>query len=192
MAEKCFREKGYDDTSISHIASRAGFSKRTVYIYFENKQELFSAIVLQALEDLERHLQPLWTTGKTGRESLRAAAISYGGFALADPKRFEMIMTFELQHYYHKKPANTDSYSGKCQVVNDRISKLLTRTIERAIQDKSLSTDLTPLQFNLVFWASYTGIINVCTHRALVLEGAYSFSAREMILGFLSHILPRS
>jgi AcrR family transcriptional regulator len=43
-----FTEKGYAATRADEVAMRAGVSKGTVYLYFENKQELFKAVVRQS------------------------------------------------------------------------------------------------------------------------------------------------
>jgi AcrR family transcriptional regulator len=40
-----FIEKGYAGTRLEDVASRAGVSKGTLYLYFENKEELFKAVV---------------------------------------------------------------------------------------------------------------------------------------------------
>jgi AcrR family transcriptional regulator len=43
-----FIEKGYAATRADEVASRAGVSKGTVYLYFDNKEELFKAVVRQS------------------------------------------------------------------------------------------------------------------------------------------------
>jgi AcrR family transcriptional regulator len=40
-----FVEKGYAGTRLDDVAARAGVSKGTLYLYFENKEELFKAVV---------------------------------------------------------------------------------------------------------------------------------------------------
>ncbi|HTN49401.1 MAG TPA: TetR/AcrR family transcriptional regulator [Burkholderiaceae bacterium] len=44
-ALELFIEKGYAGTRLEDVASRAGVSKGTLYLYFENKEELFKAVV---------------------------------------------------------------------------------------------------------------------------------------------------
>ncbi len=40
-----FVERGYASTRLDEVAARAGVSKGTLYLYFENKEELFKAVV---------------------------------------------------------------------------------------------------------------------------------------------------
>lgn len=43
-ARAVFLEQGFDAASMGEIARRAGVSKGTLYVYFQNKEELFQAI----------------------------------------------------------------------------------------------------------------------------------------------------
>ena len=45
-ARKLFLEAGYGATSMDSIAAEAGVSKRTVYSHFQNKENLFAAIMV--------------------------------------------------------------------------------------------------------------------------------------------------
>ncbi len=40
-----FVERGFAATRLEDVARRAGVSKGTLYLYFENKEELFKAVV---------------------------------------------------------------------------------------------------------------------------------------------------
>ncbi len=44
-----FSEHGYAATRLDDVAARAGVSKGTLYLYFDNKAELFKAVVRRAL-----------------------------------------------------------------------------------------------------------------------------------------------
>ena len=51
----CFAERGFAATRLDDVAQRAGVTKGTLYLYFPNKEELFKAVVAQALvPNLER------------------------------------------------------------------------------------------------------------------------------------------
>ena len=48
-ALELFVERGYAATRLEDVAARAGVSKGTLYLYFANKEELFKAVVREAL-----------------------------------------------------------------------------------------------------------------------------------------------
>lgn len=55
-----FVERGFAATRLDEVAARAGVSKGTLYLYFENKEDLFKAVIretlLPLLNDFERNI----------------------------------------------------------------------------------------------------------------------------------------
>ncbi|RYY27075.1 MAG: TetR/AcrR family transcriptional regulator [Sphingomonadales bacterium] len=49
-AAAVFGETGYERSSMAAIAQRANASKQTLYSYFESKEDMFSAVMLEAME----------------------------------------------------------------------------------------------------------------------------------------------
>ena len=55
-AKKEFKEKGYNKASLRSICAKAGVTTGALYFFFENKAELFSAIVDQPINGLKKLL----------------------------------------------------------------------------------------------------------------------------------------
>ena len=55
-AKKEFREKGYNKASFRTICAKAGVTTGALYFFFENKAELFSAIVDEPVKGLKKML----------------------------------------------------------------------------------------------------------------------------------------
>ena len=51
-ALELFVDRGYAATRLEDVARRAGVSKGTLYLYFDNKQELFKAVVRENIVDV--------------------------------------------------------------------------------------------------------------------------------------------
>ena len=49
-AEKAFIEKGYNDTTVDQIALDAGYTKASIYNYFDSKDDLFAAVLSKIYE----------------------------------------------------------------------------------------------------------------------------------------------
>ena len=77
-AKRVFASRGYRDTHVSHICEDLGIGRGTLYQYFENKRDVFAAIV----EDLLERLRELVSTrpavapvrGVTAEQAIDAAA----------------------------------------------------------------------------------------------------------------------
>ena len=71
-ATRVFLERGYPGTSVDDIAAEAGVSKRTVYNVFDDKEQLFRAIIGDAIATAERFSSELVATSA---ESADAATV---------------------------------------------------------------------------------------------------------------------
>lgn len=52
QAAQLFADKGYETASIADLSRAMGVSKAAVFHYFETKQQIYDAVILQALEGL--------------------------------------------------------------------------------------------------------------------------------------------
>ncbi len=48
IAEQLFGEKGFENVTMSEIASETGMSKKTLYVYFKDKKELLKDLILSS------------------------------------------------------------------------------------------------------------------------------------------------
>ena len=72
----CFAERGFAATRLDDVAHRAGVTKGTLYLYFPNKEELFKAVVAQALvPNLERGEALLGKADEGAAEAQSAAVL---------------------------------------------------------------------------------------------------------------------
>lgn len=73
-ALELFVEKGYAATRAEEVATRAGVSKGTLFLYFSSKEDLFKAVIQS---NLSRHLMA-WNQEFEGFEGSSADMLAYG------------------------------------------------------------------------------------------------------------------
>ena len=59
VASALFTEKGIAATTVDEIAKKAGYSKATLYVYFENKEEIYFSLVYQHMQDLFQTIEKI-------------------------------------------------------------------------------------------------------------------------------------
>lgn len=74
-ALELFVEQGYARTRLEDIASRAGVSKPTLYLYFRSKEELFDAVVRGSILPITSGAKPLLTAFEGHSADLIGVAI---------------------------------------------------------------------------------------------------------------------
>jgi len=185
-ARQLFLTRGYEATTIEDVSHLAGFSKRTVYLYFETKHELFCAVLQPELSELRDRLEHVVLPDDDGRAQLIAVAHEYVAFTQERPDVFSLLMHFETHDFYRGRDvARLRQHATACLAINEQISERVDSTIQRGLDDGSIESEQTPAQLNLMFWASAVGILQVCRQRATVLESHYGITESDLIDAFI-------
>ncbi len=71
-----FSKKGFDKTRMDDIALASNVSKGTLYIYFENKEDLFYALCERNLDELRKQLFSLFVTNHENDDPKKQKLIS--------------------------------------------------------------------------------------------------------------------
>jgi AcrR family transcriptional regulator len=149
-AEKVFIEKGYPGSSMDEIAREAQFTKRTLYQYFLNKEDLYFAVSLACFRQLlDRFTAALNREGESGFERLRGAGQSFYEYYREHPDRIRLL-TFST----HIGRERGDSpYYHEWAGVSDLMFAEVAKTIDGGAKDGSIRPDLDPrlTAFSLCF-----------------------------------------
>jgi TetR/AcrR family transcriptional regulator len=84
-AEKLFFSKGYDNVSMNDIADAVEMNKATLYLYFENKDALYFAIVLRGVRIMNEMFRREIAQATTGVDRIRATGAAYLEFNRQHP-----------------------------------------------------------------------------------------------------------
>ena len=70
-AEKLFSEKGYEQTTIEDISKKSEYSRRTIYAYYESKDDILHRIIEKGLQALKMDIEytPPWDGDKRNARS---------------------------------------------------------------------------------------------------------------------------
>ncbi len=99
-AEAVFAE-GYHDASMAEIARRAGFAAGTIYLYFEDKADLYGAVVLEKMEKLQALFEETLRSSDSAAASLRETVRAQFAFHEEHQRFFEILLQ---QHQVDSSP----------------------------------------------------------------------------------------
>ncbi|MBN1635945.1 MAG: TetR/AcrR family transcriptional regulator [Deltaproteobacteria bacterium] len=188
IAENLFSSRGYDDTTMDRVAAEAGYCKRTLYIYFKDKDDLFASIVLRGLRTLNTMLHEAYESNELGLEKIRAIARTYFRFFCEDPVSFNFMIAFDYKNRYYHRPMDPEKdgiFKVECQKIGDDNADLTIRAIEAAIEDGTIKTKLSPLQLLLILWGQLSGVMEMIATREQFLGEIYNTNAEKLFNNFM-------
>ncbi len=175
-----FGARGLTGAHLDAIAERAGISKGTIYLYFENKDALFRAVVEETVSALES----LAAEERTGSVSSRVRGLAEDVWAYLRSSDFQAVYRLVLGEL-HQFPELARFYSER---VSGPVSKKLASLLEegsaagefRTLDGKTTSRMLMALLLTHAAW---------CERRSLFprLAGTTDDEIFEEVMDFYFH-----
>lgn len=157
VAREMFFERGYAGTTMEAVARRAGFSKRTVYLYFKNKDELFLAVVEEGMIILRQRLEALGAEELPVEQAIEAFLDVYLRFADEHETYYRLIFqeaTAEMvASVSEKQRRRMEDHERACIT-------MMARVIESG-QEKGDVGGIDPWQAGVIAWAATAGILQL-------------------------------
>ncbi|MEE4288704.1 MAG: TetR/AcrR family transcriptional regulator [Erythrobacter sp.] len=112
-----FGEKGFHEASVSSITRRAGVALGSFYTYFDSKDALFRALVLDMSENVRTAARAAISDGMGALETERAALTAFLDFAAAKKEVYRIIDEAEF--------VDPSSYRTHYETIATRIGERL-------------------------------------------------------------------
>jgi AcrR family transcriptional regulator len=124
-----FSKNGYAVTTLDQVAERAGVTKGTIYVYFENKEHLFISMVHEAVKATMDTVEDMFERHDGSTANLLREQFSFiYDHIVQDRRRREVVRMLIAEA--PRFPALADRYY---QEIHLPCMDLLTRTIQRGL-----------------------------------------------------------
>jgi len=124
-----FSRNGYATTTLDHIAERAGVTKGTIYVYFENKEHLFISMVRELMKATLDTVQDMFERHEGSTAELLRAQFSFiYRHIVEDRRRREMVRMLIAEA--SRFPALADRYYEE---IHQPCMELLKQAIRRGM-----------------------------------------------------------
>ena len=126
-----FSRDGYVTTTLDRIAERAGVTKGTIYVYFENKEQLFISMVQEFTKGADETVQEMYETHEGSTADLLRAQFSFiYQYIVEDKRRREVVRMLIAEASRFPKLADRyfDEILRPCL---DRLKQAIQRGIDR-------------------------------------------------------------
>ena len=177
-AEKLFSEKGYVQTTIDDISKASEYSRRTIYAYYENKDDILHHIIEKGLQSLKADIEN---------------AVSHDDDFVGRYKAICMAMTKYQRDYPHSVDnvnsvisANLDSSDVSDTVrsillLGKEINTILASFIETGKENGIVRKDIVPMLTVYVLWSSITALLTLANTKGQFICSQFSISENEFL-----------
>ena len=177
-ASKLFMEKGIGATSMDDIAKAAGYSKATLYVYFENEEEIIGILVLNGMKKLDDYISSALVRHETTKAKYDYICCGLVQYQEEFPFYFKMVLDkinidFENCDYL---PEEKETYLIG-EEINQKIKLFLLSGMEQG--DLRDDLEIMPAIFN--FWGMLSGIIQLASTKEEYIKKSMGLSKKQFL-----------
>lgn len=190
IVEKLFFTRGYEGTTVDDIARAAGYTKRSIYIYFKDREELFLSVVRRGQELFKAALEEAAARPVSKNQPLSIGlGRAFYQFSLDHPGHLALLMTYEAKLYRYasdQSPDEEDGFRAECQRLSREYGSIVTRAIQSDIERGLIRTKLNARQLMLLLWGQVLGVMQVILMRKASFRKVYGLSPETLFEEFLA------
>ncbi len=177
-AGKLFEQKGIDNVSMDLIAVTAKYSKATLYVYFDSKEEIISYLTLLSMQKLKDYILEGITQNEMHKEKFLGICHGLYRYASEFPLYFKMVLS----------PINIDFKNSRFEEnereifrIGESINNIIGRFILEGIEIKVFRPDLKvfPTIFNI--WGMLVGVIELALNKKEYIKKEMKMSLDEFL-----------
>ena len=157
-AERIIFSKGLEQATMDEIAEEAELSKGTLYLYFENKTELYVAITQRGSDLLNSKFAKIFSEAhdQKGLELIRKMGETYLNFVEKNPNYFTAFMYYESLGDLEALEEST--YVEQCNQNRREALNFMVRALQIGMQDGSVDERYEPKELATIIFASTRGL----------------------------------
>ncbi|MDQ0216094.1 AcrR family transcriptional regulator [Oikeobacillus pervagus] len=128
VARGLFVKEGYSNVSMRMIAKELNYSHGAIYYHFQNKAELFYAVVSRDFSLLQEELERILTLDLSQEEKLREVLLGFIRFGLNYQSHYEMMFLTKEEELRNYQVQNSnlvyEKFAQSLHLLSNRTLKL--------------------------------------------------------------------
>jgi AcrR family transcriptional regulator len=177
-AAKLFEEKGYEGFSLRQVAEEIGYSPTTIYLYFQDKDDLLLNVAYDGFKLFGESLEEGYRSVSHPLERLRAVGWAYFHFAMSHPIHYR-LMFMQRGEFLQKKPEGYDSVIDSFAVLERVVQEAIEANVMRKGDAKAYAA---------LIWASVHGVVSL----ALVDQRGFNLEQAKQLFGMQMDAVKRA
>ncbi len=170
-ADSIMQEEGLESLRISKVARKAKVAKGTVYLYFNDKEEIIGNLAIRARKLMLQYFYKYIESEKHPIDKIKGIFLA-DYYYFKEQQAYHQLITFYEQNTGLKE-------SGELAETGQAISRYINSVVEEAIKSKAIRQDIDSDALTFMFWGMAIGIIQLVETRNQQLKSYLGKSGKE-------------
>ncbi len=155
-AREVFFRDGFMPANLDEVAQKAGVAKGTLYRYFDNKAELYVAVLSENGETFERKMRETLSPKLSPADQVRRTGRFYFQHWMTNREYFQIFWALENEPVIGELPPAVVEQVTRLW---EQCLRLLADVIERGIREGAFAPSTDPWEVANILWTLANGLI---------------------------------
>lgn len=185
-AEQVFSEKGFEQATIADISAASEYSRRTLYAYYESKEDILHHIIAKGLLHLKQNMLDALASSEDFLERYFAICSAIKKYQTECPHSLENVTRAKTDGLELEKlsPAVTQIMS-----LGTEINTLLAEFLQEAKEQGIIRQEIVPMPTVYILWASITSLLTLISTKGAFIAKAFSTTEEDYLEYGLKQII---
>lgn len=158
---------GYEGLSLRKLADRLGFAAKTIYNYYNNKDEIYLMILIKGYNELYERCLQAYNSKNDPHSQLEAMGNALLDFAFEKPNFYDLMFTLHVPKYNDYLNTPMQKIATKELETSFMFVNLFITVIKQCVPvDDPMSTEEAK-RYGLLLWSIYHGYVAGCNNSLL-------------------------
>jgi AcrR family transcriptional regulator len=177
-AKEVFLRRGFDAANMDEICEVSTYSRRTVYKYFDSKEEIYLNLVYLGLVELHQNIQKAIEGTPYFMAQYRAICAAMKTFYQDHPHSFHAVNQYKPENEDQSSLAEVISNIGS---IGEEINLVLISFLEAGIKQKIILDTIHPRQSVYVMWSSISAILEMAENKEAHIQKQFGISVDDFL-----------
>ena len=168
----------YVQTTIEDISKISEYSRRTIYTYFESKDDILHHIIEKGLVDLKADLENALNLNGDFVMQYKAVFNAMKKYHEECPHSVENVNNAKSHNFDYSTLSDTVKH---ILVLGTEINELLATFIEKGKVDGIVRQDIVPMMSVYVLWSNITSLLTLSQTKGRFISKQFSISEDEFL-----------
>lgn len=165
-AEALFAKKGIQNTTMDEIAKAAGYSKATLYVYFENKEEIVSFLALNSMRILKNMLIDALNVSGDSKKKFLAMCWALHDYQKEFPEYFDKSLSYISVDFDEEE----SSFLKQAYIVGEEINTAISEYLKQGTEKQELEVQESHFVMIFQIWGMLSGLLKLVSEKKEYLE----------------------
>ena len=177
-AERLFLEKGFVQTTIDDISKASEYSRRTIYSYYESKEDILYHIIEKGLLSLKANISTALSKSKDFLGRYHIICTAFKSYQYDSPISVDSVIKAKPTAFNEK---DIPEVIIRILSLGDEINQILASFIEDGIKQKVVREDINPMATVYIMWSNISSLLSLVETKEMVIKKQLGMTDSEFL-----------